>query len=381
MFSSPIHCLRCPRQPSPRVEAVFIILFSCRASSARQCMGEACAMAAAGDASDDGGGGGGDGGFPFRAWNRGWRMAKMMAVAGVAISSATVVVPPIFVASAVGAAFAVPFAVFFAGYAWTERIMGSLIPPPGPPSAALGEEQQAEEEETTAAGGRLEEGDVPALSGTSRWRISTPGEGEEGHIREIAAPAKGDEIWVSPGEKKGADEQEEGRFTPIDIEEESFPPSEPREGEELLREIENEREAEEMKKNAMPVAFAGEEILCAPEVEVKLADVKQMEEAGDRETFMPILRVGREAITVPEGEELLEGTFPPADYSVVAVSTVELSVLIEPSGSSSEPASPSTEERSSYPAEVEAVVSQSRDDKVSISVPPSRLLNLYITLT
>ncbi|CAA6668188.1 unnamed protein product [Spirodela intermedia] len=109
-------------------------------------------------------------------------------------------------------------------------------------------------------------------------------------------------------------------------------------------------------------ASSGEEIFCAPEVEEKLADVKQMEEAGDRETFIPILRVGREVTPLPEGEELLEETFPPADCSVLAVSTVKLSVLIESSSSSSEPTS-STEEQSSFPAEVESVVSQSRDDK------------------
>ncbi|KAK1293670.1 hypothetical protein QJS10_CPB17g02255 [Acorus calamus] len=62
--------------------------------------------------------------------SRGWNLGKKIMIAGAAITSAPVVLPPLMIFSAVGLAFAVPFGALFAGYACTDKIMSSLLPPP-----------------------------------------------------------------------------------------------------------------------------------------------------------------------------------------------------------------------------------------------------------
>ncbi|XP_058093570.1 uncharacterized protein LOC131239740 isoform X2 [Magnolia sinica] len=67
--------------------------------------------------------------------DRGWRVGKKIAITGVAISSAPIVLPPLMFFSALGLAFAVPFGLFFAGYVCTDKIMRSLLSSPPPPTS------------------------------------------------------------------------------------------------------------------------------------------------------------------------------------------------------------------------------------------------------
>nr|CAD1823287.1 unnamed protein product [Ananas comosus var. bracteatus] len=61
------------------------------------------------------------------ALRRGWRVGK---AAAIAIAAAPVVVPPLLVLSALGAALSLPFGAYLASLACTDRLMRSLLPPP-----------------------------------------------------------------------------------------------------------------------------------------------------------------------------------------------------------------------------------------------------------
>eukprot|EP00262_Sarcandra_glabra_P007825 TRINITY_DN20843_c0_g1_i1.p1 TRINITY_DN20843_c0_g1~~TRINITY_DN20843_c0_g1_i1.p1 ORF type:complete len:605 (+),score=183.43 TRINITY_DN20843_c0_g1_i1:177-1991(+) len=70
------------------------------------------------------------GGFIELILDKGWRLGKKIVIAGVAISSAPIVLPPLMLFSTLGFAFAVPFGLVFASYACTEKIMSKLLPIP-----------------------------------------------------------------------------------------------------------------------------------------------------------------------------------------------------------------------------------------------------------
>ncbi|PKA54502.1 hypothetical protein AXF42_Ash000336 [Apostasia shenzhenica] len=57
-------------------------------------------------------------------------LGKKVAIAGAAITSAPVVIPPLLVLSALGLALSLPFGIFYAGYASVNTIMGALLPLP-----------------------------------------------------------------------------------------------------------------------------------------------------------------------------------------------------------------------------------------------------------
>ncbi|XP_039125791.1 FK506-binding protein 5-like [Dioscorea cayenensis subsp. rotundata] len=61
---------------------------------------------------------------------RGWRIGKKLAVAGAAVTTAPLVVPPLLVLSTVGLVCAVPVCVYLAAFAATERVMTSMLPIP-----------------------------------------------------------------------------------------------------------------------------------------------------------------------------------------------------------------------------------------------------------
>ncbi|KAH7682972.1 hypothetical protein IHE45_05G153700 [Dioscorea alata] len=61
---------------------------------------------------------------------RGWRIGKKLAVAGAAVTTAPLLVPPLLVLSTVGLVCAVPVCVYLAAFAATERVMTSLLPIP-----------------------------------------------------------------------------------------------------------------------------------------------------------------------------------------------------------------------------------------------------------
>ncbi|XP_074581338.1 uncharacterized protein LOC141837869 [Curcuma longa] len=58
-----------------------------------------------------------------------WQLAKKAAVAGAAMASAPIVIPPYCIASTLGLALAFPFCVYLATIAATEKAMASLLPP------------------------------------------------------------------------------------------------------------------------------------------------------------------------------------------------------------------------------------------------------------
>ncbi|KAG6476431.1 uncharacterized protein LOC122024344 [Zingiber officinale] len=58
-----------------------------------------------------------------------WQLAKKAAVAGAAMASAPIVIPPYCVASTLGLALSLPFCVYLATIAATEKAMASLLSP------------------------------------------------------------------------------------------------------------------------------------------------------------------------------------------------------------------------------------------------------------
>lgn len=58
-----------------------------------------------------------------------WQLANKAAVAGAAMASAPIVIPPYCIASTLGLALAFPFCVYLATIAATEKAMASLLPP------------------------------------------------------------------------------------------------------------------------------------------------------------------------------------------------------------------------------------------------------------
>lgn len=60
--------------------------------------------------------------------HRGWTLGKKIAIVGVAVSSAPIVLPPLVLFSALGFVLSVPFGLALAGYACTGKLMRSLLP-------------------------------------------------------------------------------------------------------------------------------------------------------------------------------------------------------------------------------------------------------------
>ncbi|THU52310.1 hypothetical protein C4D60_Mb10t02660 [Musa balbisiana] len=71
-----------------------------------------------------------------------WRLGKRVAIAGAAFTAAPIVIPSYCVASTVGLALSVPFGLYLATMAATEKVMSSLLPP-----ASLAEPDEEEGEE------------------------------------------------------------------------------------------------------------------------------------------------------------------------------------------------------------------------------------------
>lgn len=61
---------------------------------------------------------------------RGWWIGKRVALAGAAITSAPIILPPLLVLSILGLALSLPYGIYLAGYACTDKIMRALLPLP-----------------------------------------------------------------------------------------------------------------------------------------------------------------------------------------------------------------------------------------------------------
>ncbi|KAF2307375.1 hypothetical protein GH714_026705 [Hevea brasiliensis] len=66
-------------------------------------------------------------------FDKGLAFGKKMLITGFVLSSAPVVLPPLVVISALGFACSVPYGLFLATYACTEKIMNKLLPSPRNP--------------------------------------------------------------------------------------------------------------------------------------------------------------------------------------------------------------------------------------------------------
>ncbi|KDP23305.1 hypothetical protein JCGZ_23138 [Jatropha curcas] len=76
--------------------------------------------------------------------DKGLALGKRILVTGFVISSAPVIVPPLMVISALGFACSVPYGIFLASYACTEKLMSKLLPSPTTTSV---EDYRIEQEE------------------------------------------------------------------------------------------------------------------------------------------------------------------------------------------------------------------------------------------
>ncbi|XP_051116289.1 uncharacterized protein LOC127241333 isoform X4 [Andrographis paniculata] len=65
-----------------------------------------------------------------RMLSAGMRLGKKVAIVGIVVSSAPVLLPPLAVISALGFAFSVPYGFVFVSYVGTENLMRKLLPPP-----------------------------------------------------------------------------------------------------------------------------------------------------------------------------------------------------------------------------------------------------------
>ncbi|KAK9159727.1 hypothetical protein Syun_006068 [Stephania yunnanensis] len=119
------------------------------------------------------GGGGGDGGKMRLILNKGWGVGKKIMITGVVISSAPIVLPPLVVFSTLGFAFAVPFGVYFATYACTNKIMSKLFSSPS-------SEEEDEESEESMGG---EEGEVGYVD-KEKGSIGEENEANEANVEE-----------------------------------------------------------------------------------------------------------------------------------------------------------------------------------------------------
>ncbi|XP_059308152.1 uncharacterized protein LOC132059543 isoform X1 [Lycium ferocissimum] len=80
-------------------------------------------------------------------FNKGLWLGKKVMITGIVISSAPVILPPLFVISAVGFASWVPFGIAFAGYTCTEKLMNKLLPRSEPPPLLLEYEEMYGDDE------------------------------------------------------------------------------------------------------------------------------------------------------------------------------------------------------------------------------------------
>ncbi|XP_057470596.1 uncharacterized protein LOC130759484 [Actinidia eriantha] len=102
---------------------------------------------------------------------KGLNLGKKIVITGVVISSAPLVLPPIVVISALGFAVSVPFVLFFASYACTEKLMSKLLP--GPKSPLVLENgplsKEGMEEEGDFEGDIMEEEGKYQIEDVSKW--------------------------------------------------------------------------------------------------------------------------------------------------------------------------------------------------------------------
>lgn len=91
--------------------------------------------------------------FVGKRWPSVVSIGKKAAIAGAALASAPVVVPPLLLFSALGLAFALPFGVLFAGVFCADKVMQALLLPDSQEPIQEEEEGEDEDEEERRGGG------------------------------------------------------------------------------------------------------------------------------------------------------------------------------------------------------------------------------------
>ncbi|XP_008787783.2 cilia- and flagella-associated protein 251-like [Phoenix dactylifera] len=180
-----------------------------------------------------GGGGGGGKGRWSGVGSAMLGLGKKAAIAGAALTSAPVVVPPLFLFSALGLAFSVPFGIFFAGVACTDKLMQALLPPPSPRS------QEQEEEEVDVLAEEREKKEVI--------------EEEEKEVAGEKEVEEEEEEKEVEGEKEGTEVEEKE-----EVKEEQREVEEEKREEEGRRLTENEEENEAEKGEEVVMRWEGE---------------------------------------------------------------------------------------------------------------------------
>ncbi|MQL92942.1 hypothetical protein Taro_025579 [Colocasia esculenta] len=154
---------------------------------------------------------GASGGRGVGLWGGGWK--RNIAIAGAAISSAPVVLPPLLILSAVGLAFSVPFGVFFAGYSCNNKIMRSLLPLPAARSPISPQPAQVAGDEAGEEFGRGEEdGEVWEKEEAGKGRTEMGMAEQEGEL--VGEPTEVEEEPVATSSGEEAGEEREEKRTP-----------------------------------------------------------------------------------------------------------------------------------------------------------------------
>ncbi|KAL6002598.1 hypothetical protein ACLOJK_022817 [Asimina triloba] len=133
--------------------------------------------------------GGNDNGKLRLIFDKGWRIGKKIAITGVAISTAPILLLPLFIFSVFSLAFSVPFGLVFAGYVCTDKIMCFLLLPPPPPQDAVATVAPSEEELSQLLEMKDEDdgdGDVPLAPEYHYYEIEEPAtKVDDVHVTEI----------------------------------------------------------------------------------------------------------------------------------------------------------------------------------------------------
>ncbi|KAJ9180420.1 hypothetical protein P3X46_008667 [Hevea brasiliensis] len=133
-----------------------------------------------------------------RILDKGLALGKKMLITGFVISSAPVVLPPLVVLSALGFAVSVPYGLFLASYACTEKIMSKLLPSPTTPPPFVEDGLTRDGGEDAGFGGNVEmENEEEVLKTRGEMRFDTDEKRNEDEVNVL----KG-ELYAQKGFEK-----------------------------------------------------------------------------------------------------------------------------------------------------------------------------------
>lgn len=149
--------------------------------------------------------------------HRGLSIGKKMLVAGIVISSAPVVLPPLIVVSAFGFAVSVPYGIILASYTCSEKLLNKLLPETSPRHSPKEYDyasayEKVDEDDEFNGGLNVEEGQVKKSDEVkdldTRTRMSIPSE----EPNEEVVMGYGETNWCSRMTEQAEDKNIEGVF-------------------------------------------------------------------------------------------------------------------------------------------------------------------------